>query len=57
MTKTKLLTLTGSVATVLAGGGAVAFLPPQYAALVTAVAGLVLGWLHLPTPGTVKVTP
>lgn len=53
MTKASLIKITGTVAAVVAGGGA-AFLPEQWRPVAVAVAALLLGWLHLPQPGTVK---
>jgi hypothetical protein len=56
MTKQTVLKTAGTVAAAVVAGGA-AFLPPTYREIAVAVAGLVLGWLHLPRPGDVKVTP
>ena len=53
MSKQRLTKVLGTVASVVAFGGA-GFLPEQYRPLAMAVAGLVLGWLHLPRPGDVK---
>lgn len=54
--KPKLIKLLGTGASFLAGGGAV-FAPEPYREILVGLATLVLGWLHLPQPGTVKVAP
>jgi hypothetical protein len=54
MTKASLTKFIGTVAAATVAGGA-AVLPEQYRPLALAVAGLVLGWLHLPRPGDAKV--
>lgn len=54
MTKQRLTKVLGTVAATVTAGGAT-FLPEQYRPLALAVAGLVLGWLHLPRPGDEKV--
>jgi hypothetical protein len=56
MTKATLTKFLGTVAAATAAGGA-SFLPEQYRPLALAVAGLALGWLHLPRPGDAKVRP
>lgn len=49
MSKAKLITLVGTLASFAAGGGSLLFHEP-YRALVAAAAGVILGWLHLPRP-------
>lgn len=43
----------GTIASGIAGGGA-AFVPEPYRVIVVGIAGLILGWLHLPQPGAQK---
>ncbi len=52
-TLTKLI---GTLAAAVVAGGA-AFFPEMYRPLALAVAGLLLGWLHLPRPGDTKTGP
>lgn len=47
--KANLIKVLGTIAAMLAGSGAV-MLPTHYQPLAAAIAGLVLGWLHLPQP-------
>lgn len=54
MTKQRLTKILGTIAATVTAGGA-SFFPEQYRPLALAVAGLVLGWLHLPRPGDEKV--
>lgn len=56
MTKQTLTKVLGTVAATVIAGGAT-FLPETYRPLALALAGLALGWLHLPRPGDVKVAP
>lgn len=56
MTKQSLIKVLGTVAATVVAGGA-AFLPEQYRPLALALAGLALGWLHVPRPGDVKAAP
>jgi hypothetical protein len=55
-TKQKLITWGGTAASLVVGTGA-QFLPPLWRELAVAVAGLVLGALHIPRPGDVKAEP
>lgn len=56
MTKQRLTKVLGTIAATVVAGGAT-FIPEQYRPLALAVAGMVLGWLHLPRPGDAKVAP
>jgi hypothetical protein len=47
----------GTLAAGVVSAGGIAFLPSQYVPLELAVAGLILGWLHLPRPGDTKAAP
>lgn len=53
MTKQRLTKVLGTLAATVVAGGAT-FLPEQYRPLTLAIAGLTLGWLHLPRPGDAK---
>lgn len=54
MAKVNIVKLIGTIASATLAGGAVV-LPEQYRPLALAVAGLVVGWLHIPRPGDAKV--
>ena len=56
MTKASLIKIIGTIAGATVAGSA-AFFPEQYRPLALAVAGLTLGWLHLPRPGDAKALP
>lgn len=56
MKKVNLTKFIGTIAAATVAGGAAA-LPEQYRPLALAIAGLVLGWLHIPRPGDVKAQP
>lgn len=56
MTKATLIKLLGTVLATIAAGGA-PFIPAPYGAAAAASAALLIGWLHLPQPGTVKELP
>ena len=49
MNRSSLIKWVGTLAAAVAGGGAV-FLPVEYRPLATALAGLILGALHIPQP-------
>ncbi len=51
-----LVKLLGTLAAAVVAGGAALF-PEMYRPLALAVAGLLLGWLHLPRPGDTKAAP
>lgn len=53
MTKATLTKIIGTIATATIAGSAT-MLPEQYRPLALALAGLTLGWLHLPRPGDAK---
>lgn len=55
MTKATLTKILGTVLATIAGGSA-PFIPSPYGPAAMALATLLLGWLHLPQPGTVKVS-
>jgi hypothetical protein len=55
MTKTTIIKTIGTVLAFVAGAGSV-FIPEPYRAAVVGFAGGVLGWLHLPQPGTQPVS-
>ncbi len=56
MTSQTIVKLVGTLAAAVVAGGA-AFFPETYRPLALAVAGLLLGWLHLPRPGDTKSAP
>lgn len=53
MTKATLTKLLGTVLATVAAGGA-PFIPSPYGPAAMAFAALLIGWLHLPQPGTAK---
>ncbi len=56
MNKQTIIKWMGTLAAAVVAGGA-AFFPEEYRPLALAVAGLLLGWLHLPRPGDSKAAP
>lgn len=56
MTKANLTKLFGTALAFVSAGSA-HFIPSPLAAVAIPLATLLLGWLHLPQPGTVKVSP
>lgn len=56
MTKATLTKILGTALATIAAGGA-PFIPVPYGAAAAAFAALLIGWLHLPQPGAVKVAP
>lgn len=56
MNKQTLTKLLGTLAAAVVAGGA-AFFPEMYRPLALAVAGLLIGWLHVPRPGDTKSAP
>jgi hypothetical protein len=55
MTKAQIIKFAGTALAFVAGGGAL-LIPSPYQAVAMSVSTLLLGWLHLPQPGTVKVS-
>lgn len=55
MTKPQIIKFVGTALCFVVGGGAL-FIPEPYRAVALSVSTLLLGWLHLPQPGTVKVS-
>lgn len=53
MTKAQIIKFAGTALSFIVGGGAL-FIPEPYRAVALSVSTLLLGWLHLPQPGTVK---
>lgn len=51
MTKSNVIKWVGTALSFIAGGGAATFIPAPYNLAAAGIAGVLLGWLHLPQLG------